>query len=57
LEASFPTIGSDASTHQKQNIIRWPSKYHPPDFKTSSARLQNIIRPKAKYHPPKTAFY
>ncbi len=44
LEAMFPTIGSNPSTHQKQNIIRWASKYHPPDFKTSSARRQSIIR-------------
>ena len=46
LKAMFPPIGSDPSTHQKQNIIRWASKYHPPDFKTSSARRQSIIRRK-----------
>ena len=37
LEAMFPTIGSNPSTHQKQNIIRWASKYHPPEGKVSSA--------------------
>ena len=46
LEAMFPTIGSNPSIHQKQNIIRWPSKYHPPDFETSSAQRQSIIRRK-----------
>lgn len=37
LEAMLPSIGSNPSTHQKQNIIRWASKYHPPEGKTSSA--------------------
>ena len=46
LEAMLPSIGSNPSNHQKQNIIRWPSKYHPPGFETSSARRQSIIHPK-----------
>ena len=54
LEAMFPTIGSNPSTHQKQNIIRWPSKYHPPDFETSLARRQSIIRRKWLFISKKT---
>lgn len=44
LEAMFPTIGSNPSTHQKQNIIRWASKYHPLGIKVSSDGSQSIIR-------------